>query len=187
MRGAVAVPPVVAGVDAAHCHREADSEPGEAGRLLERSREELDEALKELRELARRIHPAVLSDRGLGAAVETLANRAPLPVEVGALPGERLPEQVELAAYFVVSETLTNVAKHASGQCPSLRREVVWAYVFVDTENPGPKRVVREIRKLDGVVRADAMLGTPDVIAIVEGGGLAEMGSVDAPSDQGRS
>jgi DNA-binding Lrp family transcriptional regulator len=54
----------------------------------------------------------------------------------------------------------------------------VWAYVFVDTENPGPKRVVREIRKLDGVVRADALLGTPDVIAIVEGNDLAEMDSL---------
>ena len=56
--------------------------------------------------------------------------------------------------------------------------ERVWAYVFVDTENPGPKRVVREIRKLDGVVRADALLGTPDVIVIVEGDDLAEMDSV---------
>jgi len=54
----------------------------------------------------------------------------------------------------------------------------VSAYVFVDTENPGPKHVVREIRKLDGVVRADALLGTPDVIAMVEGNDLAEMDSV---------
>ena len=54
----------------------------------------------------------------------------------------------------------------------------VWGYVFVDTENPGPKRVVREIRKLGGVFRADALLGTPDVIAIVEGNDLAEMDSV---------
>jgi len=51
----------------------------------------------------------------------------------------------------------------------------VWAYVFVDTENPGPKRIVRAVRKLPGVVRADALLGTPDVIAIVEGDDLAEM------------
>ena len=79
-----------------------------------RSREELEEALKELRELARGIHPAVLTDRGLGAAVEALAHRAPLPVELGELPDERYPEHVELAAYFVVSEALTNVAKYAS-------------------------------------------------------------------------
>jgi DNA-binding Lrp family transcriptional regulator len=54
----------------------------------------------------------------------------------------------------------------------------VWAYVFVDTENPGPKRVVREIRRLDGVIRADGLLGNPDVIAIVEGGDIAEMDAV---------
>jgi signal transduction histidine kinase len=97
-----------------------DAEPSEAGRLLDRSREELDEALKELRELARGIHPAVLSDRGLGAAIETLARRAPLPVAVGELPPERLPEHVELAAYFVVSEALTNVAKYASASQASV-------------------------------------------------------------------
>jgi signal transduction histidine kinase len=90
------------------------SEPGAAEGLLEWSREELESALEELRELARGIHPAVLSDRGLGAAIEALAHRVPLPVEVGELPSERLPEQVELAAYFVVSEALTNITKYAS-------------------------------------------------------------------------
>ena len=54
----------------------------------------------------------------------------------------------------------------------------VTAYVFVDTENPGPKRVVREIRKLDGIVRADALLGVPDVVAIVEGDDIASMDEV---------
>jgi DNA-binding Lrp family transcriptional regulator len=54
----------------------------------------------------------------------------------------------------------------------------VWAYVFVDTENPGPKRIVREIRALEGVVRADALFGTPDTAVIVEGGDLAEMDAV---------
>jgi signal transduction histidine kinase len=93
---------------------------GDAGELLDRSREELDEALKELRELARGIHPAVLSDRGLGAAVEALAHRAPLPVEIGELPTERLPEHVELTAYFVISEALTNVAKYASASRASV-------------------------------------------------------------------
>ncbi len=54
----------------------------------------------------------------------------------------------------------------------------VWAYVFIDTVNPGPKQVVREVRALPGVVRADALLGTPDVIAIVEGSDLGEMDAV---------
>jgi DNA-binding Lrp family transcriptional regulator len=54
----------------------------------------------------------------------------------------------------------------------------VEAYVFVDTENPGPKRVVREVRTLDGVVRADALLGTPDIVVIVEGSDIAEMDGV---------
>jgi signal transduction histidine kinase len=98
-----------------------DAEPGETGRLLDRSREELDQALRELRDLARGIHPAVLDDRGLGAAVEALAARAPLPVEVVSnLPDRRLPDQVEVAAYFVVSEALTNVAKHASAMKASV-------------------------------------------------------------------
>lgn len=52
------------------------------------------------------------------------------------------------------------------------------AYVFVDTENPGPKRLVRQIRSLDGVVRADALLGTPDIVVIVEGSDIAEMDAV---------
>jgi signal transduction histidine kinase len=98
-----------------------DSEPGETGRLLDRSREELDQALRELRELARGIHPAVLADRGLGAAVGALAERAPLPGEVVTEPPDRrLPEQVELAADFVVSEALTNVAKYASAMKASV-------------------------------------------------------------------
>jgi len=90
------------------------ADPQEAERLLDRSRDELDQALEELRELARGIHPAVLTDRGLAAAVEALAHRSTLPVEIDELPAERVPEHVEVAAYFVVAEALTNVAKYAS-------------------------------------------------------------------------
>ena len=54
----------------------------------------------------------------------------------------------------------------------------VQAYVFIDTRNPGPRRVVREVRKLGGVVRADALLGTPDVVALVEGDDIAAMDAV---------
>ena len=85
----------------------------ESRRELDAARAEVDDALQELRELARGIHPAVLSDRGLRPALKGLASRAPLPVELGDTPRERFPEQVEAAAYYVVAEALTNVAKHA--------------------------------------------------------------------------
>jgi signal transduction histidine kinase len=82
-------------------------------RALDSARSELDQALGELRELARGIHPSVLTDRGLDAALDALARRAPLPVELEETPAERLPDRVESAAYFVVAEALTNVAKYA--------------------------------------------------------------------------
>jgi signal transduction histidine kinase len=90
------------------------NDQGDARELLQMADDELAAALGELRELARGIHPAVLSDRGLDAALETLASRAPLPVELDSRVGGRAPEQVELAAYFVVAEALTNVAKYAN-------------------------------------------------------------------------
>jgi signal transduction histidine kinase len=114
------------------------SDPEEAGRMLETSRHELEEALKDLRELARGIHPAVLSDRGLGAAIEALANRASVPVEVGELPADRLPEHVELAAYFVVSEALTNVAKYASESNARVAVTQINGRLEVEVADDGP-------------------------------------------------
>jgi signal transduction histidine kinase len=88
-------------------------DPAQAGQLLTEARKELVEGLDELRELAHGIHPAVLSQGGLGVAVETLAARSPVPVTLDVTLHERLPEPVEIAGYFVVSEALTNVAKYA--------------------------------------------------------------------------
>ena len=87
--------------------------PVRAEELLEASREELMQALEELRELARGIHPAVLTDRGLEAALEALAGRAALPVEIDCVPDVELPPPVEAAAYYVVSEALANITKYA--------------------------------------------------------------------------
>jgi PAS domain S-box-containing protein len=84
-----------------------------ARELLAASREELGHAIDELRELARGIHPAVLTDRGLPAALEALTSRTPLPVEL-AVPDGRLPAPVEAAAYYLVAEALTNVARYAA-------------------------------------------------------------------------
>jgi signal transduction histidine kinase len=80
---------------------------------LDQASEELAHALSELRELARGIHPAVLTDGGLSAAIESLAERSPVPATVAAAPEARFPGPVEATAYFIVSEALTNVAKHA--------------------------------------------------------------------------
>lgn len=82
------------------------------GELLAEAQAELQSALRELRELARGIHPAILTDGGLAAAVRSLVDRAPVPVAVD-VPDGRYPEPVESAVYFVVSEALANVAKHA--------------------------------------------------------------------------
>ena len=89
-----------------------ESQPDSASELLDEAARELDAGLEELREIARGLHPAVLTDQGLRRALEVLAARLPVPVEIDA-PGERLPERVEATAYYIVSEALTNVAKHA--------------------------------------------------------------------------
>jgi signal transduction histidine kinase len=90
-----------------------ESDPHTAAEMIDTTIGDLTDAIDNLRELARGIHPAVLSDRGLGPAVDSLAGRLALPVEIGAMPAERLPEKVEVAAYFVVAEALTNVARYA--------------------------------------------------------------------------
>jgi signal transduction histidine kinase len=119
------------------------------------------ERMLRMRELARGIHPAVLSDRDLDTALETLARRAPVPVELETPAGERLPEAVELPAYFVVAEALTNVAKYA---------QATHATVAVARRNGG--LVVRVAD--DGVGGADPEHGTglrglPDRLAVIEG------------------
>jgi signal transduction histidine kinase len=91
-----------------------DGDPGMAHQLVAAAQAELTAALDELRELARGIHPAILTDRGLEPALRALTQRAPVPVEIEAVPDKRLPPTVEVAAYYVVSEAITNAAKYAS-------------------------------------------------------------------------
>jgi PAS domain S-box-containing protein len=89
------------------------SDPVRADAILSEAAAELALALQELRELARGIHPAMLTERGLQAALESLAERSPVLVELDVDPGERLAEPVEAAAFYVASEALANVAKYA--------------------------------------------------------------------------
>ena len=88
-------------------------DPEQLERMLGRADEEATAAVEELRDLARGIHPAVLSDEGLEAALASLGDRSPIPVVLGGMPGRRLPVAVEAAAYFTCSEAVTNVVKHA--------------------------------------------------------------------------
>jgi signal transduction histidine kinase len=124
-----------------------DQDAHRARELLDGAGNELERALEELRELARGIHPAVLTDRGIDSAVEALAGRTPLPVEIDRRLGERVAEPVELAAYFVVSEALTNVVKYASASRATIRLERVNGYVRVEVAD-------------DGIGGADASMGT---------------------------
>ncbi len=96
------------------------TDPPGADAVLESARAELAAALDELRELARGIHPAVLTDRGLAAALEALASRLPIPVEIHT-PEIELPQAVEAAAYYVVAEALANVIKYARATVVTVR------------------------------------------------------------------
>jgi signal transduction histidine kinase len=112
-------------------------DPAVAERILDGARTELASALEELRELARGIHPAILTDRGLAPALEALASRAPVPVEVDAVPDGRMPMPVEAVAYFVVAESLTNMAKYADAEYASVRVVRENGYAVVEIEDNG--------------------------------------------------
>jgi len=105
--------------------------------LLERADLELAVALEELRELAQGIHPAVLSERGLRPALEGLAARVPVTVQIAALPDERLADAVEVAVYYLVAEALTNVVKYAQASVATVRVEVADGLVVVEVVDDG--------------------------------------------------
>ena len=145
-------------------------DPEGADRLLTQAAEELSQALEELRELARGIHPAILSDRGLGPALEALAARSPLVIDMKMVE-ERLPEPVEAAAYYVVSEALTNVAKYAeaSSVAVSIARVNGRAVVEIADDGVGgadPLRgsglrgLVDRVEALDGALEVQSPRGS---------------------------
>jgi signal transduction histidine kinase len=147
----------------------------EAAALVDRGLEELDAGLSELRELARGIHPAVLSERGLAPALESLAARAPVPVEVSVLPAQRLPPQIETAAYFVVAEALTNVARYAQANEAdiAITRENGRAVIQVrddgvggadPTSGSGLRGIADRVAALDGRLHVDSPVGGGTVV-----------------------
>ncbi len=143
---------------------EASDDP-RAAELVGRAHDDAKQAIAELRDLVRGIHPAVLTDRGLDPAVSALAARCPVPVAVDiAVPG-RLPSSIEAAAYFVVAEALTNVAKHSGA-----RQAIVRLY---ERALAGSRRLVVEVHD-DGRGGASVDLGSGlrglhDRVVAVEG------------------
>ena len=98
---------------------------------------ELKLAIQELRELARGIHPAILTEAGLGPAITALADRSTVPATVGALPDRRLSPAVEATAYFVVSEALANAAKYASATHASVGADCRGSMLHVEVGDNG--------------------------------------------------
>jgi signal transduction histidine kinase len=139
---------------------------------LTQAADQLQRAIAELRELARGIHPAILTERGLGPALTSLAERCPVPVRVDIGMGRRLPGPVEGTLYFVAAESLTNVAKYAGARLVTLRLEDRGDAVSLEVAD-------------DGMGGADAsagsgLIGLADRVAVV-GGRL----QVDSPPGLG--
>ena len=109
----------------------------ELGADLERVTAGLTTALDELREYARGIHPAALTERGLGSALRALARRCPIPVDLDIRVDGRLPEPIEVAAYYVVSEALTNAAKHADSPQAAVSVEATAGVLRVSVRDDG--------------------------------------------------
>jgi signal transduction histidine kinase len=120
---------------------------GEIKGEFSRAADELAVVLEELREISRGIHPAILSERGLGPALRALARRSPVPVELDLRSERRLPEHVEVAAYYAVSEALTNAAKHAHASV---------VHVELDTHDAVLQLAIRD----DGLGGADPKQGS---------------------------
>ena len=152
-----------------------DQEPS-LGPALDQAAEQLRLAVEELRELARGIHPVILTERGLGPAVQSLAERSPVPVEVDDRLEHRPPAAVEASLYFVLAEALTNVAKYAHATRVSV--------VLTENATPTGSELVLEVED-DGIGGADpskgsGLTGLQDRVSVV-GGAI----TVDSPPGRG--
>ena len=147
-----------------------DDPPG-AEKMIDAAAEELQHALDELRELARGLHPAVLTERGLGPALDSLAARAPWPVQVSGVPEQRLPPAIEAAIYFVVAEALTNAARHAAATGIDVEITSDGSAVAVTIDDDGRGNADPNGSGLRGLAdRVQALGGTLSVHSPADGG-----------------
>jgi len=152
-------------------HERHNAGPGTDDDLFREAEDELAGAIDDLRDLARGVHPAVLTDEGLGPALETLARRSSTPVTLVALPEHRLPAAVESAAYFVAAEALANAAKHAAASSITLNVAPVGDRLVIDIvdDGVGGAKASAEgglaglsdrVAALDGTIRIESGCGT---------------------------
>jgi signal transduction histidine kinase len=155
-----------------------DRDPAAAAELLEAAAGNLTDATEELRELARGIHPPVLTDRGLVAALDALATRSSFPVTVHAEITGRAPAAIEAAAYFVVSEALTNVARHARAKSATVMVRTSDRRLEVEvrddgdggadpTSGSGLRGLVDRVAALDGSLEIESPSGMGTVLRAV--------------------
>ena len=168
---------VMLAIDLSLASDRIESDPAGAKALIHDAREQARQALAELRDLVRGSAPAILIDRGLVAALGSVAGRCPVPtvVESTLIPGERQPHAVERAAYFVVAEALTNVAKHASASRCEIRCRREGDRLIVEvwddgkggataTPGGGLAGLRDRVEALDGLLRIDSPAGGPTLL-----------------------
>ncbi|HET7519020.1 MAG TPA: sensor histidine kinase, partial [Actinomycetes bacterium] len=151
---------------------------------LDRVADGLTGALDDLRELSRGIHPAILSEGGLTPALKALARRSAVPVELDVDVQERLPEPVEVAAYYVVSEALANAAKHAQASVTEVRAEARDGHLHLSVRDDGVGGAARGLGSgLVGLAdRVEALGGT---IIVESPAGQGTSLQIDLPIDRG--
>ncbi len=168
---------VAMGMTIAAAERVLDDNPAAARGLLAEAKDSSAQALKELRELVRGIHPPVLADRGLIDAIRARALDCAVPVEVRASLSGRVPPPVESSVYFAVSELLTNISKHAKASKAIVTIDHVPPYLRVEVQDDGVggadvsqgtglEGVERRIAAFDGTLRIESPQGGPTVLCM---------------------
>ncbi len=164
------------GLDLGIALEKFDSDPDVARNLVGDAHQELQRAIAELRNLARGIHPAVLTDRGLDAALSSLAARCPIPVHLDIRLRERPAASVEATAYFIVAEALTNAAKHANATAIDVRVQLIGDKLRIEVaddgdggaeERPGGglAGLADRATSVEGSLRISSPAGGPTIVA----------------------